>query len=120
VLAIWLLFHIIPSPLDQCTKLMDFCGLPFARRAIFCAVAFTASARWQNLPSGNCVGEKFINFLAPLKGFDPAPQLVANVPCAGTCFIYLRPTAMPVGLAGLNINKIVLRAVLAFRWLVQN
>jgi len=50
--------------------------------------------------------------IAPLKGFEPAPQLVANVPCAGTCFIYLRPTAMPVGLAGLNKNKIVLRAVL--------
>jgi len=40
--------------------------------------------------------------------------MFANVPCAGTCFIYLRPTAMPVGLAGLNKNKIVLRAVLAF------
>jgi len=38
---------------------------------------------------------------------------VSNGTCAGTCFIYLRPTAMPVGLAGLNINKIVLRAVLA-------
>jgi len=37
----------------------------------------------------------------------------ANGTCAGTCFIYLRPTAMPVGLAGLNKNKIVLRAVLA-------
>jgi len=36
-----------------------------------------------------------------------------NGTCAGTCFIYLRPTAMPVGLAGLNKNKIVLRAVLA-------
>ena len=41
--------------------------------------------------------------------------LAGNGTCAGTCFIYLRPTAMPVGLAGLNINKIVLRAVLGGR-----
>jgi len=38
--------------------------------------------------------------------------MTPNGTCAGTCFIYLRPTAMPVGLAGLNKNKIVLRAVL--------
>jgi len=31
---------------------------------------------------------------------------------AGACFFYLRPTAMPVGLAGFNRKKIALRPLL--------
>ncbi|OFY32365.1 MAG: hypothetical protein A2X01_15210 [Bacteroidetes bacterium GWF2_35_48] len=42
-------------------------------------------------------------------------RITANGTCAGTCFIYLRPTAMPVGLAGLNKNKIGL-SLLVYRF----
>jgi len=35
-------------------------------------------------------------------------QLASNDPRTGACLEYLRPTAMPVGLAGLNVCKIAL------------
>jgi len=50
--------------------------------------------------------------LAYPHGLTISRKIVPNVPCAGTVFFYLRPTAMPVGLADINKKKIVLRAVL--------
>jgi len=35
-------------------------------------------------------------------------KMNANGPRTGACLEYLRPTAMPVGLAGLNVWKIAL------------
>jgi len=48
---------------------------------------------WQICRQALAVAKSSLISSHPTKASKSAPQLVANGTCAGTCFIYLRPTA---------------------------
>ncbi|HBX51939.1 MAG TPA: hypothetical protein DEH02_12810, partial [Bacteroidales bacterium] len=63
---------------------------------------------WQICRQALAVAKSSLISIAPLKGFEPAPQLVATGPRTGACLEYLRPTAYARRACGLNVCKIAL------------
>jgi len=102
-------FIIIQSLLDKSfKKLMNLWDSQLAHQGNNCAVAAIPFAGQPTCLSGNSVGRKFVNFSHRANLPKASSQLVGNGPRTGACLEYLSPTAMPVGLAGLNVWKIAL------------
>ena len=80
-------------------KLMNLWDSQLAHQGNNCAVAAIPFAGQPTCLSGNSVGKKFVNFSHRANLPKASPQLVGNVPCAGTVSLTLDLSRMPVGLA---------------------